>query len=543
MTKIKIVRIIIGLSWGVWACSSHQTNTQQEEKPLSQMPLSYSPAMDNWSGEQLAQVYCGSCHQFPEPSLLAKAVWENDVLPNMAFRLGLKNKGRDLYKEISMYDAFFVKEAGIFAEAPLLTEEAWEKIVSYYLQEAPDTLPAQSARPVISPALDYFSVQKPSFDTRRAPYTTLVAFHPATSSIYVGDARNNLYVLDANSTELITTYPADSPPSSIHFTDEGSFHLLTMGHMHPADEPLGKFLTPVSQDTLRSVLENLPRPVHTTVGDLNQDGREDVVVCGFGNYLGKFSWFEQLENQQYKEHILEKAPGARMAYIHDLNTDGLPDILVLMAQGDERIVAWTNQGDGHFTRKTLLRFPPVYGSSYFEIVDFNKDGAWDILYTNGDNADFSYSQKPYHGVRIFLNNGDRAADRRRPGNQEFEEIWFYPMYGASMAKARDFDRDGDLDIAAIAFFPDYEHQPEEGFLYFENQGNWEFNVTTFPNAAEGRWITFDTGDIDNDGDADIILGSFIFSPPVPAELQQKWINEGSDILILRNETIHSEPAF
>ena len=37
----------------------------------------------------------------------------------------------------------------------------------------------------------------------------------------------------------------------------------------------------------------------------------------------------------------------------------------------------------------LLRFQPVYGSSYFEFADFNKDGHKDILYTCGDNADFS----------------------------------------------------------------------------------------------------------------------------------------------------------
>jgi hypothetical protein len=268
--------------------------------------------------------------------------------------------------------------------------------------------------------------------------------------------------------------------------------------------------------------------VHTTYGDLNQDEREDILVCGFGNYLGKFSWFEQLENQQYKEHILEATAGARIAYIRDLNNDGLPDILVLMAQGDERIVAWINRGNGNFTYKMLLRFPPVYGSSYFEVVDFNQDGFQDILYTNGDNADYSYSQKPYHGIRIML--GD--------ANQQFEEAWFYPMYGASMAKAEDFDQDGDLDIAAIAFFPDYERQPEEGFLYFENQGNLKFNVSTFPNAAQGRWLTFEVGDIDQDGDLDIMLGSFIYSLPVPADLQQKWINEGSDFLILRNETLH-----
>ncbi len=39
--------------------------------------------------------------------------------------------------------------------------------------------------------------------------------------------------------------------------------------------------------------------------------------------------------------------------------------------------------------------------------------------------------------------------------------------------ARDFDGDGDLDLAVIAFFADYPKQPEEGFVYLENTGNFD----------------------------------------------------------------------
>jgi hypothetical protein len=33
-----------------------------------------------------------------------------------------------------------------------------------------------------------------------------------------------------------------------------------------------------------------------------------------------------------------------------------------------------------------------------------------------------------------------------------------------------FDGDGDENIATIAFFPDYPHQPEEGFVFSETKG-------------------------------------------------------------------------
>ena len=78
--------------------------------------------------------------------------------------------------------------------------------------------------------------------------------------------------------------------------------------------------------------------------------------------------------------------------------------------------------------------------------------------------------------------------------------------------AKDFDGDGDLDIAGISFFPDFIHQPEESFVYLENQGGLQFRPYSFPESAIGRWLTMDIGDIDADGKADIILGNFSIAP-------------------------------
>ena len=89
-----------------------------------------------------------------------------------------------------------------------------------------------------------------------------------------------------------------------------------------------------------------------------------------------------------RKHLIP-LPGAVKAYMDDFNKDGLPDIIVLMAQAQEGIFLFLNKGNGNFEKKELLRFPPIYGSSYFEMDDVNGDGLKDIIYTCGDNLDFT----------------------------------------------------------------------------------------------------------------------------------------------------------
>src|SRR5204863_4559545 len=140
----------------------------------------------------------------------------------------------------------------------------------------------------------------------------------------------------------------------------------------------------------------------------------------------------------------------------------------------------------------------------FELDDFNNDGYKDILYTCGDNADYSHTAlKNYHGVYIFINDG----------KDNFTQQYFFPIHGCYKAIAKDFDNDGDLDIAAISFFPDEKNQPQEAFVYLENKGNsyfgnhFQFEPYSIKEFNAGKWLTMDAGDIDGDGDEDIVLGN------------------------------------
>jgi hypothetical protein len=101
--------------------------------------------------------------------------------------------------------------------------------------------------------------------------------------------------------------------------------------------------------------------------------------------------------------------------------------------------------------------------------------------------------------------------------------------------ARDFDADGDLDLASISYFPDFDQRPEEGFIFWQNQGGLSFKAFSFDKVSDGRWLTMDAGDVDADGDIDIILGNAYFTLGyIPEKLKRKWEAGSPSVIILKN---------
>jgi hypothetical protein len=103
-----------------------------------------------------------------------------------------------------------------------------------------------------------------------------------------------------------------------------------------------------------------------------------------------------------------------------------------------------------------------------------------------------------------------------------------------MVIAQDYDKDGDVDIAAISFFPDFVNAPETGFVYFENN-NGTLEPYTTAVAAGARWLVMETVDVDADGYTDIILGAINFDTSITDELKQEWAQNPIDILVLKNK--------
>lgn len=468
--------------------------------------------------EQLAKVYCSSCHTFPDPSLLNKKLWEESVLPAMAFRMGFDNL--KMLEEVPPNDIQTVLTT--VPARPIISDKEWKEIEHYYLSHAPDSLIVIDED--IPDTVQQFSTM--FCRSVKVPLVTLLKTDTVNHWTFTGDRLGSFFKLN-EALEPIDSFQLNSPPSCI-IEDRDNFLLTEMGIMDPNDQARGKLIHINKQREIETLIDSLKRPVHVEKADLNDDGDDDYVISEFGNFTGRLAIYD-VGGDTAVRHILTQTPGARKAMIKDFDHDGRKDILAMMAQGDERLVLYTNKGDFSFEEKILLRFPPVYGFNYFEIADFNRDGYFDILTTNGDNADYSVTLKPYHAVRIFENDGAN----------NFREAWSFLMPGASQAVARDFDEDGDLDIAAISFFPDFESHPERGFIYFEDKGQYQFLPHITSMASAGRWLVMEAADYDGDGDCDILLGATNF-PGLGAtkEIYQFWREQQVPLLILKNKRVH-----
>ncbi len=473
-------------------------------------------------GEQLAHTYCASCHAFPNPSLLDKTSWST-VFPEMGQLMNVEKYHNNFTKNTSAKD---LKKPPV---QDLFPNEKWEKIYQYYIASAPlNPVPRQNKLSSIITGLKFFTAHFVS-NKFSNPVTTLVQIDTAKKKVWFADGgANKAFMLNSSfqTADSLTVLTGTVTRNDIN--NETSF--LSMGTLKPSDEKLGK-LSVVKNKKTQLIIDSLRRPVHITYADLNNDGQQDMVICEFGFREGGLSWYENTGNHQFRKHVLRPITGAIRSEVYDLNKDGKPDIIAMMAQGDEGVFIYYNEGNGKFREERILQFPPVYGSIYFQLVDYNRDGFMDVLTVNGDNADYSLSLKAYHGIRIFLNNG----------KNKFEEKLFLPVYGVQKAVPVDLDNDGDLDIASIAFFPDYKNNPEESFIYWENNGDNTSIRYTFETCNAGRWMTMDVGDMDGDGDKDIILGSASFSfGDVPGKIKQGWDKKPLSVVILENTLVQKK---
>jgi hypothetical protein len=311
-------------------------------------------------------------------------------------------------------------------------------------------------------------------------------------------------------------HPALLEPSDLDADGTVDYLVADLGSYLPQDHSLGQVVwlrqEPGGSWETHVLAAGLGRVAQAVDGDFDGDGAVDVLVAEFGWITtGKIRLLKRTGDQEgiprFEETIIDPRHGGSHVRKVDWDADGDLDFVALISQEHEKVELFLNDGKGNFTIETLFAAPdPNFGSSGIELVDLDGDGDLDVLHTNGDAVD-SFQVKPFHGVR-WLENG---------GSFPFQPHLLTTMPGVYRAIAVDFDEDGDLDIAAIAFPPEGARMkpirpppPYDLMVFLEQTAGGQFARHAVKIPIGG--LALAAGDFDGDGDNDLASSSFGFSP-------------------------------
>ena len=252
-----------------------------------------------------------------------------------------------------------------------------------------------------------------------------------------------------------------------------------------------------------------------TIGDINQDGLDDVLLCGAARRGTTI--FVQQKNGTFKKDSLGAKPQEDMSMLL-FDADGDNDLDLYCVSGSTEFGALPDAYQDRFYRNNGKKFVedttavPKENASGSTVVasDFDKDGDLD-LFVGGRIVPGHYPEAPQS---FLLQNDGKGnfTDVTKSVAPLLERVGM--VTGALWT---DFDNDGWTDLTIVG-----EWMPVS--FYKNNQGK-AFSKTF--EDAPGWWTSITGDDMDNDGDIDYICGNlglnslFQASPQEPVSIYAK----------------------
>ncbi len=260
-------------------------------------------------------------------------------------------------------------------------------------------------------------------------------------------------------------------------------------------------------DARRTVrrLAQLNNPCHVEPCDLDGDKSVDLLVADLGSYAamdhdrGRVVWLRQNERTgQFEEVVLASGLG-RVADVRPIESDSHGNLDLVVAE-----FGWRRTGkilllrnvasDRQRPRFETEVLDPRTGTIHVPVCDLNGDGRPDFVALISNESE---------SVEAYLN--------QRNGKFHRQTLWRAPdlTFGSSGIELVDLDGDGDLDIlyANGDAFDNMYLPPWHGIQWLENLGGVQFKyhrLTDMPGAGLAL-----AGDLDGDGDLDILAVSFL----------------------------------
>src|SRR3989339_599943 len=264
------------------------------------------------------------------------------------------------------------------------------------------------------------------------------------------------------------------------------------------------------------------------VDDFTSDGKDDLLVGAYqyNNDTGKIYFYETRDNYSWElqpqltndfrilNHggaelkITGEGGGAHFGYasaIGDLNADGKND-LVISAYSLSKVYIFYNDGsyanDAASAGKIIIGDGDNFGY-HLAIGDLNSDGNDDLVV-----GDYYYDMSGQCKVYIFYNDGAYVNDAASADKIITGDSW---SFFGSYILISDLDADGDNDLAVNA----WGYSSSRGRVYiFYNDGSYPATANSADEIITGENVgnkfgrILVSGDLDADGDDDLIAGAY-----------------------------------
>src|SRR5262249_36502503 len=138
-------------------------------------------------------------------------------------------------------------------------------------------------------------------------------------------------------------------------------------------------------------------PKAVTSGDVNGDGKPDLVLAAYGNTAGVAIVLLSNGNGSFQEPQKYQVGAGTRPYsvaLADPNVDGKTDLVISEFGGTDSLFVLLGNGDGSY--HTAKSFAPGVESVSVAVEDVNGDGKPDVIVTGFGSST----------VSVFLGNGD-----------------------------------------------------------------------------------------------------------------------------------------
>ena len=245
----------------------------------------------------------------------------------------------------------------------------------------------------------------------------------------------------------------------------------------------------------------LPR-VQSIVGpqmlksDLNNDGKNDLLILGgmgqeSKTFLNRNGNFVEIKQLLFQGDSLSVKTDATFG---DFDKDGDQDLVIARGGyainthvGTKKPTIYFNNGKGVFTTKKSLDFE--INSATISAGDIDSDGDIDLFI--GSSCEPQNYPKSEKSV-LCLNNGKGEFSASK-------NLFSKDLKLITDSKLIDLNNDSKPDLIVTQDFGPV--------LCFYNNGSKESFDKSTQITESGLWNTLETGDLDNDGDQDLVLGN------------------------------------